>query len=78
MIADRETLRRYEDEQIRCEPCDFDRASEVFEELYQLACDLGALPVADPLEEIEVDERVIKGIDAIKQAPPEPAGPGPE
>lgn len=53
----------FEKEQMRQEPPDYFRNLRVFEALFQEALLLGALPLRDPLEGIDVDIRLAQVID---------------
>lgn len=54
MIRDFEALRRFENEQIRREPPDHAANLRIFEALWREAVSPRVLPLADPLEGIEV------------------------
>ncbi len=53
MILDPETLRRFEDEEIRRAPADYRANLAVFEALWEHGCRLGVLPPSDPLEGLD-------------------------
>ena len=56
MIAKNASLvKDFEKAQLRKQPPDYFRQLRIFEALYREAMQLGALPLKDPLEGIEVD-----------------------
>ena len=48
-------VKNFEKAQLRRQPLDYFRQLRIFEALYREAIKLGALPLKDPLEGIEVD-----------------------
>ena len=62
MITNPVLVEAFEKAQLRTEPPDFAHNLKIVEALYREACLLGALPLKDPLEGIEVDIRVAKVI----------------
>jgi hypothetical protein len=58
-------LDAFEKEQIRKEPPDYFRNLRVYEALYEEAKRLGILPLADPLEGIDVDIRLARALRAL-------------
>ena len=60
MIADPDKLRRFEDQQIRSEPLNFEQALRIVEALILEAQSLGVWPPSEPLSGIEVDIRIAK------------------
>lgn len=53
MIKHPEKLRQFEDDFIRKHPPDYCRNLQLYEAMYEEAVRLGALPMKDPLENIE-------------------------
>lgn len=62
MITNPVLVEAFEQSQLRTAPPDFIHNLKIVEALYREACLLGALPLKDPLEGIEVDIRVAKVI----------------
>ena len=58
MIKHPELVAVFENELVRTAPADFSRNLKIIEALYCEACLLGAFPLKDPLEGIEVDLRL--------------------
>jgi hypothetical protein len=69
MMRSSAAWRAWEAEQLR-EPPDFERNLRIFDELYDLACQLGAFPLADPLEGIEIHTRVARILNGGRVARP--------
>lgn len=55
-----EMLRRFEDDQIRASAPNYEDGLRVFEALWQEAVELGTLPLADPLDGVEIDIQLAK------------------
>lgn len=68
MIREPELVRRFEDEQLRKESTDHASGLAVFEALWEEARSLGVLPLADPLEGIEVDIRLAEALNVRRSA----------
>ena len=64
MIERPDLVEAFEMEQIRNSPPDFERNLRIAESLYELARMLGAIPLKDPLEGIEVDIRLAGALNA--------------
>jgi hypothetical protein len=62
MLKRADLVEAFEKDQMRREPPDHRRSLRIAEALYAHALRLGALPLADPLEGIEVDIRLAKVI----------------
>ena len=60
MIKDAGFLREFEREYIRNEKLTYQEALAVFEAMWREGLALGALPLKDPLEGIEVDIRIAR------------------
>lgn len=62
MIRRTALLEEFEKAQMRRQPADYFRNLEIFEAMYREAKALGALPLKNPLEGIEVDIRLAKAL----------------
>ncbi len=62
MIRDKAFWGAWEDNYIASQPPDFLRNLQLLDGMYELACALGAFPLADPLEGLETDLRVAKAL----------------
>ncbi len=60
MLKRIDLVRAFEKEQMRRKPPDYRRNLRIVEALYEHARRLGALPLKDPLEGIEVDVRLAR------------------
>jgi hypothetical protein len=68
MLRDCPERRGFEREQIRKEPLSYDWASSVFEEMYRHACAMGALPLRDPLGDLQKDIRLVKDVESLSRS----------
>ena len=59
----------FEKAQLRKQPPDYFRQLRIFEALYREAMQLGALPLKDPLEGIEIDIKIAKVINSVSTNP---------
>lgn len=65
MIKNYDKLRKFEDSLIRAQKADYFQNLRIFEGLYKEAVALGALPLKDPLEGIDVDIRLAKSLNSV-------------
>jgi hypothetical protein len=68
MYRDTEKLRQFETDQIRRRTASYRENARLVEGLYREARALGALPLGDPLEGIEVDVRLARALN-VRLAP---------
>ena len=68
MVINSEKLRSFEDERIRSEKVDVEQNLRILDALYEEALMLGALPLKDPLEGIEVKIRVAKAVNNVQRS----------
>ena len=64
MIKRPDLLEAFEKEQIHQRPADYFENLRIFEALHQEAQALGVFPLADPLDGIEVDIRLVRALRA--------------
>ncbi len=74
MIRDTEFWEAWKTEQIRREPVDFQRNLRIAEAMYQHARALGAFPLDDPLEGLDVKIRVAKALNVRLPVPEDEPG----
>ena len=60
-------FQRFEIEFLRNEKLDIKKKFKIVEALYKEAVALGALPLEDPLEGLEVDIRIARGINSVSK-----------
>lgn len=60
MIKNTRVLREFEREEIKKEKTNYLESLRVFEALWKEGINLGALPLKDPLEDIEIDIRIAR------------------
>lgn len=60
MIKNPELLVRFETEELKKERLSYREAMKIFKAMWQEAVSLGALPLKDPLEDIETDIKLAK------------------
>ena len=65
MIKNREKFEQFERELIRSRKADYQANLRIFEALYREAVLLGALPLKDPLEGLEVDIMIARVINSV-------------
>jgi len=68
VVINSEKLRSFEDERIRSEKVDVEQNLRILDALYEEALMLGALPLKDPLEGIEVKIRVAKAVNNVQRS----------
>ena len=66
MIKNPALVEAFEKSQSRMQAPDFFHNLKIVEALYRESCLLGALPLKDPLESVEVDVRVAKVINSVR------------
>jgi hypothetical protein len=62
VLKHRDLVEAFEKDQMRLVPPDYHRSLRILEAMYSEALALGALPLKDPLDGIEVDIRLAKVI----------------
>jgi hypothetical protein len=60
-------FQKFEIEILRNEKLDIKKKFKIVEALYKEAVALGALPLEDPLEGLEVDIRIARGINSVSK-----------
>jgi len=65
MIKNPKYLQRWEDEQARNTPVDFQKNLKLVEAMLKEARSLGVFPSNDPWEDFEVDLRIARAINAV-------------
>ena len=70
MIQRPDLIEAFEREYQRRQPHDYQQNLRIAEALYEEACALGVFPLNDPLDGIEVDIRLAKALNAVKEVPP--------
>jgi len=73
MVKNTLKLQAFEAERIRSEKVDVEQNLRILDALYEEALMLGALPLKDPLEGIEVKIRLARVLNGIKCTPQEAA-----
>jgi hypothetical protein len=69
MIKDAATLDRFERELRRLQKPDLAKNFKIVEALYDEAVAVGAIPLKDPLDGIEVDIKIAKAVNSVSKAP---------
>jgi hypothetical protein len=69
MIQDASKLDRFEKEFLRTQKPDLVKNFKIVEALYDEAVALGAIPLKDPLEGIEVDIKIAKAVNSVSKTP---------
>jgi hypothetical protein len=69
MVKDYKKLETFEKELMRLEKPDLVKNFKIVEALYEEAFALGAIPLKDPLDGIEVDIRIAKAINSVSKTP---------
>jgi hypothetical protein len=67
VITNRERFDQFEREYVRSRKADYRENLKIFEALYQEAASLGVLPLKDPLEGLEVDIRMARVINGVRE-----------
>jgi hypothetical protein len=68
MVKNTLKLQAFEAERIRSEKVDVEQNLRILDALYEEALMLGALPLKDPLEGIEVKIRVAKAVNNVQRS----------
>jgi hypothetical protein len=68
MVKNTLKLQAFEAERIRAEKVDVEQNLRILDALYEEALMLGALPLKDPLEGIEVKIRVAKAVNNVQRS----------
>ncbi|MBE0478637.1 hypothetical protein IBX65_05910 [Candidatus Aerophobetes bacterium] len=68
MIKNADTLERFYDKMIKEEKLSFKQALAIFEAMWQEGVSLGVLPPRDPLEGIDVDIKVARILNCLKNS----------
>ncbi len=66
MIKDAKYFEQWENQLIASEPPDYKKNLEIYEAMIEHARLLGAWPPADPLEGLEVDVKIARVVNAIR------------
>ena len=69
MLLDPEMWADWESRYIASVPADYHRNLKLLEAMYEHARALGAFPPADPLEGLEVDIRVARTLNGLREDP---------
>ena len=69
MIKNPEKIRKFENDLIRNEKVDIQKNFQIFEAMYKEAVDLGALPLKNPLEGIEIKIKIARVINSVTTDP---------
>lgn len=69
MIANPKKCEAFERELIRSRQADYWENLRIVESLYREAITLGALPLKDPLEGLQVDIRIAKVLNSVRKSP---------
>jgi hypothetical protein len=67
VITNRERFEQFERELIRSRKADYQENLKIFEALYREAVLLGVLPLKDPLEGLEVDIRMARVLNSVRE-----------
>ena len=68
MIKDAKLLAEFEDGELRKERLSHAEAMKLFEAMWQEAVSLGALPLKDPLEDIEADIELARVLNSCSKS----------
>lgn len=68
MIKNPDILEQFEKERIKKEKLSFKKASKLFEGMWKEGINFGVLPSKDPLEGIEVDIRIARILNCLKNS----------
>jgi hypothetical protein len=68
MIKNREALQRFEKELIRKEKVDIFKNFRLLEAMYKEAVLMGQFPPKDPLSGLEVDLKIAKAVNSVREA----------
>ena len=68
MIKNPDILEQFEKQRIREEKLSFEEALKIFEAMWKEGVNLGVLPPKDPLEGIEVDIRIARILNCLKNS----------
>jgi hypothetical protein len=67
VITNREKVEQFEREYVRSRETDYRENLRIFEALHREALSLGALPLKDPLEGLEVDIMMARVINSVRE-----------
>ena len=68
MIKNPDILEQFEKQRIREEKLSFEEALKIFEAMWKEGVNLGVLPPKDPLEGIEVDIKIARILNCLKNS----------
>lgn len=66
MIKDERLLAEFEENELRKEKPDYEKALRLFEAMWKEAMLLGVLPMKDPLEGIEADIKIARILNGVR------------